>query len=98
LEHARELHVALQAIAADTLDAHRSAAQGAGREEVGSRGGVALDLDAARRRIAFAARDRESAPALARDLDAEAAHEPQRELDVGLADEAPLHLDARSLA
>src|SRR5438132_14389823 len=86
LQHFGEAHIALDTVAPDALDAHRAAAERAGREEV--RGGRGIAFYEGRSRGAVArAGYLEGAPFLPRDLDAEAAHHVERDLDVGLGDE-----------
>src|SRR5207245_7931670 len=80
-EHLGEAHVALYALAPEAFDPHRAAAQRAGGEKVRGRGGVALDIDRARRRIARA-RNTKARPALALHPDTEAAHDVERDLHV----------------
>src|SRR3954464_9914486 len=91
LEHFGEAHVALDAIAADALDAHRPAADRTRGEEVRGRRGVALDQDLSRTRIGLFF-DTERTPTVALHFDAEAAHYVERDLDIGLGNQLALHL------
>ena len=97
-EHPGELNVALGTRASNALDAHRPAAEHSRGEEIRGRGGIALDLDDAGRHVAAVGRHHEGAPAFALDVDAEAPHEAQGELDVRLRDELALDLDHRALS
>ena len=78
-----KLHVALDRIAPDTLDAHRAAANRPERQKVGSRRGIALDINRPRRHVAATCLDRKSLPAFALDHYAEARHGRQRDFDIG---------------
>ena len=96
-QHLGEAHVALDARASDALDAHRPAADRARGEEVRRRRRVAFDVEARRGCDSAARGHREPPPAVALDLDAEAPHQVERDLDVGLGHSSPVDLDrARS--
>ena len=98
LQRLGEFDVALDRITPDTLDAHRSAADGAKRQEIGRRRRIALDINGPRRHVAAARPDRETLPALTLDDNAKARHRRQRDLDVGLGNQIPDHVDRNRLA
>ena len=92
-------HVALDARSPDAFDAHRGRRRSrAGRQKIRRRRRVAFDVSSSRRHDMRAGGDRERAPALALDLDAEALHQAQRDLHVRLRDQFAVDFDARALA
>src|SRR5690606_28056652 len=98
LQRLREAYVALDASGADALDAHRTATDRAGGEEVRRRRGVALDEKDAGTRVARATGHDEALPALAPHLDAEARHQRQPALDEGLGAQPADDLERRLLS
>ena len=95
LQHLGETQIALDAAPADAVDAHRAAGYRSGGEEIRSRRGIAFDGEQARAFAALPGRNGELLPAGTPDLDAEARHQVQGDLDVGLGDQLSDHLDFR---
>ncbi len=93
-----KLDVALNALLANPLDAYRTARNGAGGEKVRGRRGIAFDMHQTGTTIALSGRDRETLPTLPLNRHAEARHQIQGDLDVGLGDQLGGQLDDRSFS
>src|SRR3546814_14765601 len=74
-------------VCSSDLDPHRAAPDGAQRQEVRRRRGIALDRDGARAAIGRARLDGEAAPAVAPHLHAVAGHPVEGDLDIGLGNQ-----------
>ena len=91
-------HIPLDRIAPDALDAQRAATDRAERQKIGSRRGIALDINRSRRNVTTARRYRETLPALALHLHAEARHDRQRDFDIGPGNQLADDVDRNRLA
>ena len=92
-----EPDVALDARPPDAFHPQRAAAERAGREEIRRRRRIAFHHDRARRLVPRASRDGEALPSRRARPHAEALHQLDRDLDVGLRDQLAVHF-ARSIA
>ncbi len=90
--------VTLDRIAADAGDAHRSAGDGTRREKIRCRRGVALDANGAGTFISRRRGDDEGTEVVVRDGHAEAAHQVQRQADIGLRDEIADDVDSHRVS
>ena len=88
-----EAHIALDAVAADPLDAQGPATKRTGGEKVRGRRGVAFNMQGARASIGGAGSDVKGAPVFARHCNAKALHQVQGDLDIGFGDQFAHHFD-----
>jgi hypothetical protein len=93
IERLGKLHVALDTAVPDPFDAHRAAANGAGREKIGCRRSVTFDRKTARRMVASSGGHLKTGPAVAFHFDPEPLHQANRDFDVRLGDQFAFDFD-----
>ena len=94
-QHVSKADIALHAVAANAGNAHGSTFNGGGGQKIGGGRGIALDQIVPWRLILLLTLDDKALVLLVLDLDAEAAHQMQRNIDIGFGNQLAFDRDLR---